>query len=99
MTTPSGDATTGVALTELSERQRERALERYWKLRPHLEEDAPSARIAKKASLPLRTAERWVSRSADIGSSGLSASPAPRGRIRVNGTCRRGFCSASPEAA
>ena len=34
MAIPSDDAVTSVALTELSERQRERALERYKKLRP-----------------------------------------------------------------
>ena len=62
MTTPAGDTTTGVALTELSERQRERALERYCKLRLHLEQDAPLAGVAKAASLPLRTAQRWVNR-------------------------------------
>jgi hypothetical protein len=55
MTTPAGDALPSVALTELSERQRELALERYRKLRPHLEQDAPLAGVATKASLPLRT--------------------------------------------
>ena len=71
MTTPSGDATTGVALTELSERQRERALERYRKLRPHLEQDAPLAGVAREASLPLRTAQRWVGRYRRFGLIGL----------------------------
>jgi putative transposase len=71
MTTPAGDATTSVALTELSERQRERALERYRKLRPHLEQDAPPAGVATEASLPLRTAQRWVSRYRQFGLIGL----------------------------
>ena len=48
MTTLAGDATTGVVLTELSERQREHALERYRKLRPHLEQDAPLAGVARE---------------------------------------------------
>ena len=71
MTIPAGDTTTSVALTELSERQRERALERYRKLRPHLEQDAPLADVAKEASLPLRTAQRWVSRYRQFGLIGL----------------------------
>jgi hypothetical protein len=49
MATRAGDATTSVALTELSERQRERALVRYRKLRPHLEHDAPLTGVAKEA--------------------------------------------------
>jgi hypothetical protein len=57
MTTPAGDVATGVSLTELSDQQRERALERYRKLRPHLEQDAPLTSVAKEASLPLRTAQ------------------------------------------
>ena len=61
MATPV-DPTSSVSLAELSERQRERALDRYRKLRPHLEQDAPLARVAKEASLPLRTAQHWVSR-------------------------------------
>ena len=77
MTTPSGDATTGVALTELSERQRERALDRYRKLRPHLEQDAPLARVAREASLPLRTAQRWVSRYRRFGLVGLTRAGRP----------------------
>jgi hypothetical protein len=52
MTTPSDDATTRTALTELPEQQRRRALERYRTLRPHLELDVPLARVAKEASLP-----------------------------------------------
>ena len=47
MTTPAGDATTGVSLTELSDQQRERALERYRKLRPHLEQGAPLVGVAR----------------------------------------------------
>jgi|SRR5579863_2745592 len=56
-----------VALTEVSEGQRERALERYRKLRPHLEQDAPLAGVAKEASLPLRTVQRWVGRYRQFG--------------------------------
>jgi putative transposase len=83
MTTPVGDAATSVALTELSEQQRDRALERYRKLRPHLEQDAPLAGVAKEASLPLRTAQRWVSRYRRFGLIGLiRAGRADQGKRR-----------------
>jgi putative transposase len=72
MAIPSDDAVTSVALTELSERQRERALERYKKLRPHLEHNVPLAGVAKEASLPLRTAQRWVNRYRRFGLVGLT---------------------------
>jgi putative transposase len=72
MAIPIGDAATAVALTELSDRQRERALDRYKKLRPHLEQDAPLARVARDALLPLRTAQRWVSRYRRFGLVGLT---------------------------
>lgn len=62
MTTTPGDAVPSTALTELSERQRQRAFDRYQTLRPHLEEDVPLARVAVAAALPLRTAQDWVSR-------------------------------------
>lgn len=66
------DASSRVALTELSERQRERAFDRYGKLQPHLEQDAPLARVAKEASLPFRTAQRWVNRYRRFGLVGLT---------------------------
>ena len=71
------------ALTELSERQRERALDRYRKLQPHLEENVPLARVAKESSLPLRTAQRWVSRFRRFGLVGLTrAGRADQGKRR-----------------
>jgi len=83
MAPPAGDAATSVALTELSERQRERALERYKKLRPHLEQDVPLAGVAKEASLPLRTAQHWVSRYRRFGLVGLTrAGRADQGKRR-----------------
>jgi hypothetical protein len=60
MTTPPDDAVTRAALTELPERQRQLAFDRYQSLRPHLEQDVPLARVAAEASLPMRTAQRWV---------------------------------------
>lgn len=83
MATPTDDAATSVTLTELSERQRERALDRYKKLRPHLEHDAPLAGVAKEALLPLRTAQRWVSRYRRYGLIGLiRAGRADQGKRR-----------------
>jgi len=83
MAIPVGDAATSVALTELSERQRERALERYKKLRPHLERDVPLAGVAKEAALPLRTAQHWVSRYRRFGLVGLTrAGRADQGKRR-----------------
>ena len=77
------DPTSSATLAELSERQRERALDRYRKLRPHLEQDAPLARVAKEASLPLRTAQHWVSRYRRFGLAGLTrASRSDQGRRR-----------------
>jgi hypothetical protein len=83
MATPAGDAASSVALTELSERQRERALVRYKKLRPHLEDDVPLAGVAKEASLPLRIAQRWVSLYRRFGLIGLiRAGRADQGKRR-----------------
>jgi putative transposase len=83
MATPAGDVATSAALTELSERQRERALDRYRKLRPHLEHDVPLAGVAKEASLPFRTAQRWVSRYRRFGLIGLiRAGRADQGKRR-----------------
>jgi hypothetical protein len=54
--TPARDAATCLALTELSERQREHALDRYRRLRPHLEQNcAARGCCPNDASLPLRT--------------------------------------------
>ena len=91
MATSAGDAATSVALTELSEPQRERALERYKKLRPHLEQNVPLAGVAEEASLPLRTAQHWVSRYRRFGLVGLTrAGRADQGkRRRVSNDLRR----------
>jgi putative transposase len=72
MTTTSADAVTRTALTELPERQRKRAFERYQTLRPHLEQNVPLARVAMEAALPLRTAQDWVSRYRRFGLAGLT---------------------------
>src|SRR5271165_2610560 len=83
MTTTLGGALPSTALTELSERQRQRAFDRYQTLRPHLEEDVPLARVAMEAALPLRTAQDWVSRYRRFGLAGLTrAGRADQGKRR-----------------
>lgn len=70
-------------LDGLSEGHRRRVLERYEKLRPHLEHDVPLKRVAAEAGLPLRTAQRWVGRYRRFGLAGLSrAARADRGKRR-----------------
>lgn len=58
-------------LTELTDVQRRQALERYRQLRDHLEHDVPLAGVARDASLPLRTAQRWIGRYRQFGLTGL----------------------------
>src|SRR5271166_4068402 len=83
MATPTGDPATRAALSELPEQQRQRAFDRYQALRPHLEQDVPLARVAREASLPLRTAQDWVSRYRRFGLVGLTrAGRADQGKRR-----------------
>jgi putative transposase len=58
-------------LTELTEPQRQGALERFRQLRAHLEQDVPLAQIADAAAVSLRTAQRWVRRYRECGLAGL----------------------------
>ena len=75
---------THTALTELLEQQRQCAFGRYQALRPHLEQDVPLARVAADASMPLRTAQRWVSRYQRFGWPGLTrAGRTDQGKRRV----------------
>jgi putative transposase len=70
-------------LTELPEPMRRRALDRYQALRPHLEDNLPLTQVAKEASVPFRTAQRWVSRYRRFGLAGLArAGRADRGKRR-----------------
>src|SRR6266545_4802517 len=55
---------------ELSGPERERALERYAVLRPHLEGGVPLTRAVAAAGVPPRTAQRWL---ASYRRSGLPA--------------------------
>ncbi len=56
-----------VALSELSDAQRDQALQRYAALRPHLEHGVSLARAARAAGVPERTARRWLARFAPAG--------------------------------
>ena len=47
-------------LTGLTEDARQRALDRFRLLQPHLEEDRPLKGVADAAKIPFRTAQRWV---------------------------------------
>ena len=58
MPTASGKSWTSITLAELPQPMRQRALDRYHKLRPHLEQNLPLARVAEEASVPFRTAQR-----------------------------------------
>ncbi len=59
------------------------AMERFRRLRPHLEDGVPLAAVAREAGLPLRTLERWIQRYRTQGLTGLARTPrADRGRHR-----------------
>lgn len=62
-------------LTALTEKQRERALERFQAIRPFLKEGVPLVAIARNHSLPLRTLENWVRAYRERGLAGLSRKP------------------------
>ena len=51
------------------------ALDRFRRLRPHLEDGLPLARLARAEGIPLRTARRWVRRYRDHGLAGLARRP------------------------
>src|SRR5258708_11464937 len=71
------------ALAGLSKPRRRRAFDRYRKLRPHLEQAVPLTRVAAEAGLPLRTAQRWVSRYRRFWVAGVRrAPPAGQGQTR-----------------
>jgi putative transposase len=72
------------ALSELSDAQRDQALERYAALRPHVEHGVSLARAARAAGVPERTARRWLARFRSDGLAGLArAGRADRGTRRT----------------
>lgn len=62
----------GGELTELSETDRQQAMDRFEVLQPYLEGDVPLARAAAAAATPLRTAQRWLHRYRSTGLVGLA---------------------------
>ena len=58
-------------LSSLSDDERARALARFQKIRPFLEEDIPLAQLAREQNIVLRTARRWVKRYRLEGLAGL----------------------------
>ena len=62
-------------LVALSEAERERALERFYQLRPVLEEGVSLQRLADDQRIPLRTAQRWLQRYQREGLVGLAHRP------------------------
>jgi putative transposase len=56
----------------LTEAQRQVAMERFAVLQPHLEADVSRARAAREAGVPIRTAERWLTRYRQQGLAGLA---------------------------
>ena len=73
-----------MALADLDGARRAAAMERWQVLRPHLEEAVPLATAAQEAGVPLRTAQRWLTRYRADGLAGLARQPrADRGRRRL----------------
>jgi putative transposase len=71
-------------LTELGDGARDRVLERFRVLRPHLENGTPLANVAREARVSLRTTQRWVARYRDGGLRALARDDrADRGKRRA----------------
>ena len=64
-----------VALSELSERQRDLAQRRFEVLRPHIEDGVALADAAAAAAIPARTARHWLARFQAGGLPGLARAP------------------------
>ncbi len=71
-----------VALSELSEQQREQAQRRFEVLRPHLEDGVALAHAAAAAGIPARTARHWLARFRAAGLPGLARAPRRDRNIR-----------------
>jgi putative transposase len=71
------------ALVGLKETDRQRALERFYWLRPALEHGVPLQRLARERGVPLRTAQRWLQHYQQRGLAGLvQRSRSARGQRR-----------------
>ena len=67
-----GDQAETLELTELTEAQRQRALDRFRLLRPFLEEGVPLVRVSAEQDTPLRTLQRWAALYQEAGLAGLA---------------------------
>jgi putative transposase len=68
-------ASGGDGLAALSEAERERALARFYQLRPAIEEGVPLQCLANDQRIPIRTAQRWLQRYQREGLIGLAHRP------------------------
>ena len=64
-----------LSLSNLSEQERERALDRFRIIRPFLEEETALTQIARDGQRPLRTLRRWVKQYRAEGLIGLGRAP------------------------
>ena len=106
MPSASGKSGTSITLAELPEPMRKRTLDRCHKLRPHPEQESAAAAVAEEASLPFRTAQRWVSRYRQFGLAGFAratnmlrvaeTSEAPSLAARVAGLCMTEIANCDP---
>jgi putative transposase len=64
-----------VALSELSEHQRDQAQRRFEVLRPHLEDGVALVDAAAAAGIPARTARHWLARFRAAGLPALARAP------------------------
>ena len=69
---PFLDTAASSSLDGLSDTERDQALNRFWLLRPYLEDGVPLARLAREKDIPLRTMRYWVGRYRKHGLSGLA---------------------------
>ena len=61
-----------IPAASLSEQRHRQALTRLAVLRPHIEDGVPLTRTAAEAGIPLRTAQRWLTRYREDGPAGLA---------------------------
>jgi putative transposase len=66
------DQTPALGAATLNDEQRQSAMRRFAVLQPHLEGEVPLARAAYDAGVPLRTAQRWLTRYRELGLAGLA---------------------------
>jgi putative transposase len=79
-------------LNGISDVERDRAMERFRLLKPHLEDGVPLSQIAGQGGLRLRTARRWVRQYRKFGLTGLCRKAnANKGKSRRYSLRKRSF--------